>query len=296
MPGLQPVTTTAEVPNPFHRLTDKDIEIITSWLQDLERGLNLTNAASPDLSLTDNYICHMEELKPNKTDVWRTCKRVSRCFNMLLSSLRKGGKDESGGAKYSFGPLPLSPCSKFQCLNYFYNGVNGPHIGFDGRFTNSFFRAATDACVIKLSSTDAYLYKLRMIVWNNIVYKSVKDFREAYEGGSVNTLFRVPTDDPFLRKDRKGPFRDFENRMASAMIEPGGKRYKVDLKNKARRVPRLEVVHTAYIRRYYRIAAQMGKFVPGYGCPYQATYWDTEFTSGLSNMRINGSICILGFQ
>lgn len=36
----------------------------------------------------------------------------------------------------------------------------------------------------------------------------------------------------------------------------------------------------------------MGKLVPGYDCPYHATYWDAEFTSGVENMRVNGSICI----
>jgi primary-amine oxidase len=36
----------------------------------------------------------------------------------------------------------------------------------------------------------------------------------------------------------------------------------------------------------------MGRLVPGYDCPYHATYWDNEFTSGLENTRINASICI----
>lgn len=82
------------------------------------------------------------------------------------------------------------------------------------------------------SGTDASLYKLRMIVFNNKVYTSVEQFREAFEAGDVKGRPHVPTDDSFLRKDRKGPARELEDRMAPTMIEPDGKRYKVDEENK----------------------------------------------------------------
>lgn len=193
----------------------------------------------------------------------------------------------------------MTSCSKVTPLTYFYNGVNGPSIGYDGRFPDGPYRAATDACVVKymsqiaditleltglayygdedprtnaayfvtnpysidgtqsvawstwrsqglanydltsdlyvgfdFSGSDASLYKLRMIVFNNKVYTSVEQFREAYEAGDIKKLPHVPTDDSFLRKDRKGAPRDLEDRMAPASIEPDGKRYKIDTKNK----------------------------------------------------------------
>jgi primary-amine oxidase len=44
--------------------------------------------------------------------------------------------------------------------------------------------------------------------------------------------------------------------------------------------------------RYYGIGAQVGRLIPGYDCPYHATYWDSTFTAGLSSVTVNNSICI----
>jgi primary-amine oxidase len=49
---------------------------------------------------------------------------------------------------------------------------------------------------------------------------------------------------------------------------------------------------TAYMDRYYGIGAQVGRLIPGYDCPYHATYWSSDFTAGQTAARINNSICI----
>lgn len=68
-----PVTvyTTAAKPTPFHPLTLDEIDSIVEWVQAPERGLNLTDVTDPNITLamSDNYIWHVETLKPNKTDV-----------------------------------------------------------------------------------------------------------------------------------------------------------------------------------------------------------------------------------
>jgi primary-amine oxidase len=63
------VHTTAKIATPFKSFSDLEVEALTTWLFAPERGLNLTNASSPDLSISDNYLYHIEPLLPNKTDV-----------------------------------------------------------------------------------------------------------------------------------------------------------------------------------------------------------------------------------
>jgi primary-amine oxidase len=82
------------------------------------------------------------------------------------------------------------------------------------------------------SGTDGSLYKLAMIFYNNVVYTSVEDFREAWEKGEIVKRPLMNEDESFIRKDRKGTPRELEDRMAPTMIEPEGKRYKADTKNK----------------------------------------------------------------
>lgn len=63
------IPTTAKISTPFQHFSDAEISAIVAWLSAPAQGLNLTNASSPDLKQTDNYIWLLEPLKPNKTDV-----------------------------------------------------------------------------------------------------------------------------------------------------------------------------------------------------------------------------------
>lgn len=42
---------------------------LAEWLLAPGQGLNLTSTSSPNISLSDNYIWHLDVLKPNKSDV-----------------------------------------------------------------------------------------------------------------------------------------------------------------------------------------------------------------------------------
>jgi primary-amine oxidase len=79
-----------------------------------------------------------------------------------------------------------------------------------------------------IGGSDPALYTCRMIVYNLVVYSSVEDFREAFESGKITKTPSPSSDDSFLKKDRKGPIRDLENRFAPTSVELDGKRYKVD--------------------------------------------------------------------
>jgi primary-amine oxidase len=79
-----------------------------------------------------------------------------------------------------------------------------------------------------IGGSDPELYTCRMIVYNLVVYSSVEDFREAFESGKITKTPSPSSDDSFLKKDRKGPVRELENRFAPTSVELDGKRYKVD--------------------------------------------------------------------
>lgn len=94
----------ADLPSPFKPLTETELESIATWLQAPEQGLNLTDSTSPNLTISDNYIWHVEELKPNKTDVLAYLeegKRVPRYARVVIT---EGGKEEPVVTEYSVCP------------------------------------------------------------------------------------------------------------------------------------------------------------------------------------------------
>lgn len=50
-------------------LSQPELDSIVEWLGSSGLGLNLSDPSSPTLAMSDNYISHIETLKPNKTDV-----------------------------------------------------------------------------------------------------------------------------------------------------------------------------------------------------------------------------------
>lgn len=61
-----------------------------------------------------------------------------------------------------------------------------------------------------VSGTDETLYKMRMILYNLVVYHSVEEFRAAWSAGRIAKSPPPSTDDSFLRKDRKGQFESLK--------------------------------------------------------------------------------------
>lgn len=62
-------TIEASISTPFIPLSKYELEALVGWLYSPERDLNLTDPWTRDLTVSDNYIWHIEDLKPNKTDV-----------------------------------------------------------------------------------------------------------------------------------------------------------------------------------------------------------------------------------
>lgn len=62
-------TTEASIPTPFNPLSKDELEALVGWLYSPERDLNLTDPWTRSLTVSDNYIWQVEDLKPNKTDI-----------------------------------------------------------------------------------------------------------------------------------------------------------------------------------------------------------------------------------
>ncbi|KXJ88365.1 copper amine oxidase [Microdochium bolleyi] len=396
-------TTTAHKPTPFTLLTSEEVHSIVEWLFAPERALNLTDASLPELAMTDNYLRHIEELKPNKTDVLAYLDGGVPMPRFARVLIHEGAAAVPGVVDYYVGPLPISAETTMKPLDYFYNGVNGPKVLFNGAHHDGPRAAAIDKFIAKemtamaditldvfglafygtednrttfsyfvtnpysrdgtqglgwsmwrrggntiasyaqptdlnirweIGGTDPSLYKLDMIVYDNKIYRSAAEFRSAWKAGDLTIRPKLTGDSAYVYKDRKGPVRDLENRMAPTTIEPDGKRYKLDTKNKyieymgwkfytrfdhdvglqfydvkfkdERVLYELSMQDaiaqyagnqpfqgsTAYMDRHYGIGSLLNRLIPGYDCPYHATYWSAEYNSGLEKKRTNNSICI----
>ncbi|KAH9428700.1 hypothetical protein MCOR27_006242 [Pyricularia oryzae] len=402
-PAPKTVRTKAAKANPFTALSQDEVDSVMRWVSNPALGLNLTSPTAENLAQTDNYVWHVEVLKPNKTDVLAYldggASSVPRHARVVIN---EGGRDVPRVAEYYVGPLPVdNTTTKIQPLDFMYNGANGASIMFNGRFYDTPRRKAVDPFVAKfmaeiaditndlvgfayyggsdnrttaetfygnpsstdgttgvlwlpfrrkglasydkpsnlyvsidISGTDPSLYKMRMIVYDLVIYKSVDEFREAWTAGKIKKTPAPPADESFLRKDRTGEKRKLEERMAPTIVEPEGKRYAVDTENRyveylgwsfytrfdrdvgvqfydirfkgERIMYELSLqdaiaqyagnnpfqAGTAYMDRFYGIGAQVGRLIPGYDCPYHATYWDSDFTSGTAATRTNNSVCI----
>lgn len=49
---------------------------------------------------------------------------------------------------------------------------------------------------------------------------------------------------------------------------------------------------TAYMDRHYGMGPSLSKLIPGYDCPYHATYLDSDFTTDLKATTMKKSICV----
>ncbi|KAK8029243.1 hypothetical protein PG991_006299 [Apiospora marii] len=401
-PVPQDVSVTAPKGTPFVPLSQPELDSIVEWLGSSSLGLNLSDPSSPTLAMSDNYISHIEILKPNKTDVTSylsgDSNSVPRYARVVIN---EGAASVPGVVQYYVGPLPISDSTTMRPLDYFYNGPNGPKVLYSGGLFDAPRQRAVEAIVATtmasiaditlnltglayygsddnrtnaeyfvqnpystdgttgvtwlpwrrrapnpwdqpsdlyvsfgIAGTDASLYRLRMIVYNLVVYNSTDDFRAAWSAGEITKTPNPTTNDSFLDKDRTGPVRDLEDRFAPTVFNLDGNRYRVDNDNKYLtymgwsfytrfdkdvgiqfydiRFKGESVLYelslqdalvqyagnnpfqtgTAYSDRFYGIGAQAVRPIPGYDCPYHATYWNATFNDGTSLRTIDRAICI----
>lgn len=112
-PAPEDILIDAPKPNPFGALEPEELASVLGWLTDYS-ALNLTNSSSPDLGLSDNYIAHVEILKPNKTDVLSYLYADGKVPRYARIILNHGAAEVPHVAEYSVSNedamLPMAIC------------------------------------------------------------------------------------------------------------------------------------------------------------------------------------------
>lgn len=99
------ISTTAPKANPFVALSQDEIDAVGRWLLSPDQGLNLTDTNNPNVSLSDNYIWHIDILKPNKTDVLSYLDGDGTVPRHARVALIQGGLEVPVVAEYSVSLL-----------------------------------------------------------------------------------------------------------------------------------------------------------------------------------------------
>lgn len=102
------VTTTAPKPNPFVALSQDEIDAVGRWLLSPAQGLNLTDTSNPNVSLSDNYIWHVDVLKPSKSDVLSYFDGNGNVPRYAQVALIQGGLEVPIVAEYSVSKLDFA--------------------------------------------------------------------------------------------------------------------------------------------------------------------------------------------
>lgn len=108
-PAPVEVSTTAPKANPFVALSQDEIDAVGRWLLSPAQGLNLTDASNPNVSLSDNYIWHIDVLKPNKTVVLSYLDGNGTVPRYAQVALIQGGLEVPIVAEYSVCMLGSAP-------------------------------------------------------------------------------------------------------------------------------------------------------------------------------------------
>lgn len=103
------IPVSAPKPNPFVALSQDEIDAVASWLLSPDQGLNLTNTSGPSISLSDNYIWHIDVLKPNKTDVLSYFDANGTIPRYARVALIQGGLDIPTVSEYSVSQNKTTP-------------------------------------------------------------------------------------------------------------------------------------------------------------------------------------------
>lgn len=98
-------TTVVRTPTPFNPLSKNELEALVGWLYSPDRDLNLTDPWTRNLTVSDNYIWQIEDLKPNKTDVLAYFENGTPIPRYARVVLVEGAKAEPVVTEYFVSPV-----------------------------------------------------------------------------------------------------------------------------------------------------------------------------------------------
>lgn len=293
-------TASAPKPNIWSSISVDDNVAVWQLLHDPASGLNLTDVSIAGIN--DNYLFYIDTVPLNKsTAVAFLDGSGPQPLQYARAIVFEGGREEPISQEYMVGPLPVSPETTIQKLDYIYNGGSGGSVPFNGRTFDamrilasdpllvevmsnitditqellggvwygdyddrstltsittspssfdgtsafrivvfkfpgpaSYLRSVDFYLMIDITGTDTTLYKLKGVVTNTRFFPTIAGLRAAFEAGELVEDYHVPEDYDWalVNLDEDMGKRELEEKFAPQSIELGGKRYKLDTKQK----------------------------------------------------------------
>jgi len=89
----------------------------------------------------------------------------------------EGGKAEPDSQEYFIGPLPVTPETTIQKLDYIYNGGNGGSVPYNGRYFDGPRSTATEPLIVSIMSN---ISDITAALFQGGVYYGSRDNRSTY--------------------------------------------------------------------------------------------------------------------
>ncbi|KAK1760178.1 putative copper amine oxidase [Echria macrotheca] len=168
--GVYDSAPTVKAPkvNPWAQISPADVTAVWDLVHAPESGLNLTH---PDkATLTDNYVYFIDTLHTNKSAVLPYIDgdgpQPAKYARVVIF---EGGKEEPVSQEYMVGPLPVTPETSIQKLDYIFNGGKGGAVPFNARYFDGKRSQATDAL---LTSVMAEINDITIALFGGAYYGS----------------------------------------------------------------------------------------------------------------------------
>ncbi|KAJ4292619.1 hypothetical protein N0V90_009282 [Kalmusia sp. IMI 367209] len=163
--------------------------------------------------------------------------------------------------------------------------------------------------LIDCTGTDASKYFMKGFVTGEKFYPTIEELRTAFEAGELAQEYDQTLDGAWAFVNYKPELgvRDLEERLAPSTLEIGGKRYKVDSKEKyveymnwsfyVSYSPQYggnqpKAANTVYHDTYYSLGTDYGTLVEGFDCPWGSTFWNVSYHSSNTTVTNEDAICI----
>ncbi|ODH24177.1 hypothetical protein ACO22_05340 [Paracoccidioides brasiliensis] len=203
----EPVPVT-EVPktNVWAGISAEDNLAVWELLHSPTTGLNLTYPENA--TITDNYVFWIDTLPANKSAVLAYIDGNSPPPPKYARTIVfEGGRNGPRSQEYMVGPLPVSPETTVEPLDYIYNGGMGGSVPFNARYFDDIRERAVEPLISSVMSKLANItsalfqggvYYGRYDNRTNLIYGTTDPISFDGEQAFLNIMFRSPTRAPFL--------------------------------------------------------------------------------------------------
>ncbi|KAG5297856.1 lysyl oxidase [Histoplasma ohiense] len=192
--------TNAPKTNVWAGISAEDNFAVWELLHDPTIGLNLTSPGNA--TITDNYVFWIDAMPTNKSAVLAYLDSDNPPpLKYARVIIFEGGREDPRSQEYMVGPLPVSPATIVEPLDYIYNGDMGGSVPFNARSFDDVREMAVEPLVASIMSSIAYITS---VLFQGGVYYGKEDNRTtlkfsytnpvSFDGEQtfLNIMFRFP--------------------------------------------------------------------------------------------------------